>query len=68
MEQRTGTVVEFDDPRGIGIVRDAAGHEYPFHCTAVADGSRTIPVGVTVRYVVRAGHLGRYEAREISPV
>ena len=38
-----------------------------FHCTAVADGSRTIAVGAPVVYQVVAGHLGRWEADELRP-
>lgn len=62
-----GTVVEFDDPRGIGVVRSVAGVEYPFHCTAIADGSRTVTEGSVVRWSVAAGRLGRWEAVAIVP-
>lgn len=62
-----GTVVEFDDPRGIGMVRSVAGVEYPFHCTAIADGTRTVDVGSAVRWSVAAGRLGRWEAVAITP-
>jgi len=64
----TGVVVEFDDDRGLGTVRDENGTEYPFHCTAIADGSRTIEVGATVRFDVTAGQLGRWEAAELRSV
>jgi cold shock CspA family protein len=59
---RRGTVVEFDDPRGLGVVRADDGVEYPFHCTAMADGSRTISVGTDVSFRVVAGRVGRWEA------
>jgi cold shock CspA family protein len=59
---RHGTVVSFDDPRGLGEVRAEDGVGYPFHCTAVADGSRTIAVGTLVSFRVVAGRLGRWEA------
>lgn len=62
-----GTVTTFDDPRGIGVVTADDGAEFPFHCTAVADGSRRVDEGTAVSFVVRPGHLGRYEAREIAP-
>ena len=62
-----GTVVEFDDPRGLGIVRTDAGVEYPFHCTGIADGTRTIAAGSAVRWRVAAGRLGRWEAVAIVP-
>ena len=39
---RTGTVTAFDEPRGLGEVAGDDGVTYPFHCTGIADGSRTI--------------------------
>ena len=62
-----GTVTAFDDPRGLGEVTAADGVTYPFHCTAIADGTRTITVGAAVRFEVVAGRLGRWEAAEVSP-
>ena len=62
-----GSVVEFDDPRGLGTVRSDEGVEYPFHCTAVADGTRTIEVGTRVCFLVVPWHQGRYEAVALSP-
>ena len=35
-----GTVAGFDDHEGQGTVRDDAGGEWPFHCTAIAAASR----------------------------
>ncbi|MDY7103447.1 MAG: hypothetical protein S0880_19860 [Actinomycetota bacterium] len=64
---RRGTVLSFDDPRGIGVVGDATGEVAPFHCTAIADGSRTIEVGAPVGYDLVAGRLGRWEASRIVP-
>jgi cold shock CspA family protein len=63
-----GTVADFDDPRGVGTVRSTAGDLYPFHCTAVADGSRTIATGTVVSFRVVPGRLGRWEATELRPV
>lgn len=60
-----GTVDEFDDSRGLGSVRGDDGRRYGFHCTAVADGSRRIDVGTRVAFTAAAGHLGRFEARDI---
>ena len=62
-----GSVVEFDDPRGLGTVRSLAGVDYPFHCTAVADGTRTIEVGTDVTFSVAPGRLGRWEAVALTP-
>ena len=60
-----GTVTEFDEPRGIGVVTADDGTAYPFHCTAIADGTRTIEVETPVAFEVVAGHLGRWEASAI---
>jgi cold shock CspA family protein len=65
-----GRVVEFDEHRGLGTVEADAGsvperqsgRRYPFHCTAIADGTRTIPVDTPVEFEIVAGPLGGYEA------
>jgi cold shock CspA family protein len=62
-----GVVESFDDPRGLGVVRSDTGVEHPFHCTAIADGSRTVEVGTVVSYRVSAGRLGRWEATDMRP-
>jgi len=61
-----GVVTQFDEAKGFGTIRaeDGAG-DYFFHCTAIADGSRTIPVGTPVDFEVVAGHLGHYEAADV---
>ena len=63
----TGEVTEFDEAVGIGTVAADDGTPYFFHCTQIADGSRTIPVGVAVTFAVRPWHQGRYEAVAITP-
>ena len=63
----TGTVTEFDDPKGWGTVTAANGDEHPFHCSAIADGTRFIEVGTPVTFAVRAGNLGRWEAAAVTP-
>ena len=63
---RHGTVTEFDDHAGLGTVTDDDGAPHPFHCTAIADGSRTIPVGVTVSFTVVPGRSGRWEAVQLT--
>ena len=40
---------------------------YPFHCTAIADGTRTIAVGTAVTFDVVPGRLGRWEASGLRP-
>ena len=62
-----GTVVEFDEPRGWGRIRTEGGREYPFHCTAIVDGTRTIEVGAIVQFEVGAGRQGRWEAVGLRP-
>ena len=62
-----GVVSVFDAGRGLGTVAVDGGGELPFHCTAIADGSRTVRVGARVAFTVRPGHLGRYEARDLLP-
>jgi cold shock CspA family protein len=65
----SGVVAAFDDHRGYGsISRSGDGTELFFHCTALADGSRTVEVGRRVRFTVAAGHLGRFEARAVEKV
>ena len=66
-DRRTGRVASFDDDRGLGVVSGDDGSETGFHCTAIADGTRTIEVGVRVSYRTRARHLGRWEATDIRP-
>jgi cold shock CspA family protein len=61
-----GRVVEFDEPRGLGTVEADDGTRYPFHCTALLDGTRTVAVGTAVAFEVRAGGLGRWEATQIA--
>jgi CspA family cold shock protein len=62
----TGTVTEFDDPKGWGTVTAADGAELFFHCSAIADGTRSIEVGTAVTFAVVPGNLGRWEAAAIA--
>jgi CspA family cold shock protein len=57
-----GVVETFDEEVGLGTVARTDGVRYPFHCTQIADGSRTINTGVTVEFDVKAGHRGQWEA------
>jgi cold shock CspA family protein len=63
-----GVVASFDDPRGIGVICRDDGTEYPFHCTAIVDGTRSIDVGTAVSFSVAPGRMGRWEAVAISAV
>jgi cold shock CspA family protein len=62
-----GEVVAFDVEVGLGEVTSEDGAGWPFHCMAIADGSRRIDVGAPVRFEVVA-RLGRWEAWAIRPV
>jgi cold shock CspA family protein len=62
----TGAVVEFDETVGLGTVAAEDGQRYPFQCTQIADGTRTIAVGTAVTFEVRPWHRGRYEATAIT--
>jgi CspA family cold shock protein len=63
-----GSVKEFDEPKGFGTVEDEVGTAYFFHCTQIADGTRTIAPGTPVCFEVIAGHMGRWEAAAVTPV
>ena len=61
-----GIVAEFDEAKGYGTVRTDDGCDLFFHCTQIADGSRTIPVAVNVEFEVVPGHNGRWEAAAVT--
>ena len=62
-----GRVAAFDEFVGLGSVRGEDGTTYEFHCTQIADGSRTVAAGTAVSFEVVAGRLGRWEAVAITP-
>ena len=57
-----GSVERFDDPRGLGMIRSDDGRGFPFHCTSIANGTRTIGEGRRVSFEVVDGRLGEWEA------
>jgi cold shock CspA family protein len=61
-----GRVTAFDDAKGLGVITAEDGRPFAFHCTQIADGSRTIAVGQAVRFAILP-KLGRYEATAIEP-
>jgi cold shock CspA family protein len=63
-----GTVETFDTESGLGVVITALGDWYPFHCTAIAGGSRRIDVGREVAFAVGPGGPGRWEAGSVVPL
>ena len=63
-----GTVGQLDGATGLGEIAGADGATYPFHSTVIADGTRTIAVGVAVEFEVVPGHLGRWEATHLRAI
>lgn len=63
---RSGSVTSFDEHRGLGVITGDDETTYPFHCTGIADGSRTIDEGAHVRFDIVAGRLGQWEAWGIA--
>lgn len=66
-EELTGRVVDFDEARGLGTVEATDGRRLGFHCTGIADGSRTVEVGAAVRFRVVAANRGVWEAAGLTP-
>jgi cold shock protein len=65
---RRGKVRTFDERRGLGEIESDDGTAFPFHCTAIADGTRRITPGTPVEFDVVAGLPGRWEAAVIERV
>ena len=59
-------VESFDEHRGVGVVVADDGEGFPFHSTAIADGTRSIEPGTRVAFAVTPG-LGRWEASALQP-
>jgi hypothetical protein len=65
--RRRGRVGAFDAEAGLGEVRAEDDRAYPFHCVAIADGTRRVEVGAAVTFTVGPGLPGRWEAFDIRP-
>lgn len=65
---REGTVERFDTARGLGIVAQADGERFGFHCVELADGSRQVEAGARVVFALGTGHAGALEARRLVKV
>ena len=63
-----GRVAEYDDHKGYGFLETADGGRLFFHCTAIADGTRTIPAGVAVEYEAVTDPRGKPEAAAVRPL
>ncbi len=62
--RRRGFVQAFDDATGLGVL-ESGDDTWLFHCTALADGSRTVAVDTPVDFVLHAAHHGRWEAADV---
>ncbi len=61
-----GRVASFDAATGWGVIAAVGGTEYPFHCTAIADGTRSIEAAAQVTFWLAPGHRGVWEAAGIA--
>ena len=66
IDRRQGQVRIFDERRGVGEIEGDDRTTFPFHCTAIADGTRRIAPGTHVEFDVVAGLPGRWEAAAIE--
>lgn len=64
---RRGRVLAYDENVGFGEIESDGGATYPFHATAIADGTRTIATGTRVHFVLAFAPRGRVEAAEVTP-
>ena len=62
-----GRVATFDEHVGRGEVEARGGLQFPVHCTAIADGSRSIAPDTPVHFRLAIGPLGGLEATAINP-
>ena len=63
-----GVVEAFDSHACLGTILGATGGDWPFHCTALVDGTREVQPGTAVVFVVVRRPGGRLEAGRISPL
>jgi|TARA_R110002110_G_scaffold9459_7_gene46470 cold shock CspA family protein len=59
-----GVVSEFDGAVGLGVIMSGDGSSHIFHVIEIADGTRSIDIGVDVSFDLLA-KFGRYEAANI---
>jgi cold shock CspA family protein len=60
-----GRVADYDDHKGWGHIATGDGRLLFFHCTAIADGTRTVPVGADVEYEEVTDPRGKPEAANV---
>jgi cold shock protein len=63
----SGRVASFDEHVGRGEIEARGGMHFPFHCTAIADGSRAIAPHTPVHFRLVIGPLGQLEAAAVAP-
>jgi cold shock CspA family protein len=64
----SGRVATFDDFVGRGEIEARGGMRFPFHCTAIVDGTRTIAPDTIVKFRLVPGPLGSLEATAVKTV
>jgi hypothetical protein len=62
----SGKVATFDEFVGRGEIEAGGGMRFPFHCTAIVDGTRTVAPDTAVRFRLVPGPLGALEAIAIK--
>jgi cold shock CspA family protein len=63
-----GVIERFDERRGDGWLRVSDGETFYFHCVSIADGTRSIAVGVRAEARRCVGHQGHDEVVDVRPV
>lgn len=61
-----GVVEKFEFSTGLGVIVADNENRYPFHCIAIADGTREIEVDTRVSFEVFPALAGRVEAVSIE--
>jgi cold shock CspA family protein len=65
-ELHDGVIATFDEAGGFGtLTHRVGGTERWFHCTAIADGSRSIQVGAPVTFTLVPGATRQWEAGDL---
>jgi cold shock CspA family protein len=63
-----GVVVSFDAKLGIGVIASREAGSVRFHCTEIADGSRSIERGSRVVFLLRPSPVRGWEAVSVTKV
>ena len=63
----SGVVTSFDEHVGLGLITANDGTEYPFHCTQIANGTRTIALGAAVTFTIEKNRPKGPEAYALAP-